>query len=97
MFLAVDFQLMGSSLGGTYLWPIVAISNICQGSAAFGAWFVYKRRKMVKEEGLALTSGISGMLGVTEPAMFGCELTSEISIYRCDINVLCIGGNRWYE
>ena len=33
MFLAVDFQLMGSKLGGTYLWPIVAISNICQGSA----------------------------------------------------------------
>ena len=32
MFLAVDFQLMGSKLGGTYLWPIVAISNICQGS-----------------------------------------------------------------
>ena len=51
MFLAVDFQLMGSKLG-TYLWPIVAISNICR-SAAFGAWFIYKRRKMVKEEGLA--------------------------------------------
>ncbi|SUJ39230.1 PTS system trehalose-specific transporter subunit IIBC [Staphylococcus aureus] len=97
MFLAVDFQLMGSSLGGTYLWPIVAISNICQGSAAFGAWFVYKRRKMVKEEGLALTSCISGMLGVTEPAMFGVNLPFEISIYRCDINVLGIGGNRWYE
>ncbi|MDN8759911.1 PTS transporter subunit EIIC, partial [Staphylococcus aureus] len=46
MFLAVDFQLMGSKLGGTYLWPIVAISNICQGSAAFGAWFIYRRRKM---------------------------------------------------
>ena len=58
MFLAVDFQLMGSKLGGTYLWPIVAISNICQGSA-FGAWFIYKRRKMVKEEGLALTSSVS--------------------------------------
>lgn len=74
MFLAVDFQLMGSKLGGTYLWPIVAISNMCQGSAAFGAWYVYKRRKMVKEEGLALTSSISGILGVTEPAMFGVNL-----------------------
>ena len=50
MFLAVDFQLMGSKLGGTYLWPIVAISNICQGSLAFGAWFIYKRRKMVKKK-----------------------------------------------
>src|SRR5699024_6288221 len=29
MFLAVDFQLMGSSLKGTYLWAILAISNIC--------------------------------------------------------------------
>ena len=74
MFLAVDFQLMGSSLKGTYLWPILAISNICQGSAAFGAWFVYKRRKMAKEQGLAMTSGVSGFLGVTEPALFGVNL-----------------------
>ncbi|MFH4930561.1 PTS system trehalose-specific EIIBC component [Staphylococcus cohnii] len=74
MFLAVDFQLMGSSLEGTYLWPILAISNICQGSAAFGAWFVYKRRKMAKEQGLAMTSGVSGFLGVTEPALFGVNL-----------------------
>jgi hypothetical protein len=34
-----------------------------------GAWFIYKRRKMVKEEGLALTSSVSAFLGVTEPAM----------------------------
>ncbi|ULG71896.1 PTS system trehalose-specific EIIBC component [Macrococcus brunensis] len=74
MFLAVDFQLQNSQLGGTYLWPILAISNISQGSAAFAAWFLYKRRKMVKEEGLALTSGISGWLGVTEPAMFGVNI-----------------------
>ncbi|MGN4157603.1 PTS system trehalose-specific EIIBC component [Staphylococcus auricularis] len=74
MFLAVDFQLMSSDLNGTYLWPILAISNICQGSAAFGAWYVCKRNKMVKEEGLALTSGISGLLGVTEPALFGVNL-----------------------
>ena len=74
MFLAVDFQLMGSSIGGTYLWPILAISNICQGSAAFGAWLIYRKRKMVKEQGLAMTSGISSFLGVTEPAMFGVNL-----------------------
>lgn len=74
MFLAVDFQLMASKLGGTYLWPILAISNISQGSAAFAAWFIYKKRKMVKEEGLALTSTISAWLGVTEPAMFGVNI-----------------------
>lgn len=82
---------MGSSLGGTYLWPIVAISNICQGSAAFGAWFVYKRRKMVKEEGLALTSCISGMLGVTEPAMFGVNLPLKYPFIAA-ISTSCVLG-----
>ncbi|SUM31424.1 phosphotransferase system trehalose-specific enzyme IIBC component [Staphylococcus gallinarum] len=91
MFLAVDFQLMGSELGGTYLWPILAISNICQGSAAFGAWYIYKKRKMGKEQGLAMTSGISGFLGVTEPAMFWCELAIKISIYCIYHYIRCIG------
>lgn len=98
MFLAVDFQLMGSSLKGTYLWPIVAISNICQGSAAFGAWLIYKRRKMAKEEGLALTSGVSAFLGVTEPAMFGVNLPLKVPFFAaiCTSGVLgaVIGANR---
>ncbi|BFL79388.1 PTS system trehalose-specific EIIBC component [Staphylococcus hominis subsp. novobiosepticus] len=98
MFLAVDFQLMGSSLKGTYLWPIVAISNICQGSAAFGAWLIYKRRKMAKEEGLALTSGVSAFLGVTEPAMFGVNLPLKVPFFAaiCTSGILgaVIGANR---
>ena len=98
MFLAVDFQLMGSSLKGTYLWPIVAISNICQGSAAFGAWLIYKRRKMAKEEGLALTSGVSAFLGVTEPAMFGVNLPLKVPFFAaiCTSGILgaIIGANR---
>ncbi|ANK38369.1 hypothetical protein AOB58_1567 [Staphylococcus sp. AntiMn-1] len=92
MFLAVDFQLMGSSLGGTYLWPILAISNICQGSAAFGAWFVYRRRKMGKEQGLAMTSGISGFLGVTEPALFGVNLPLKYPFLAAISTSCVIGG-----
>lgn len=91
MFLAVDFQLMGSQLGGTYLWPIVAISNICQGSAAFGAWYIYKKRKMAKEQGLAVTSGVSGFLGVTEPAMFGVNLPLKYPFIAA-ITTSCILG-----
>ncbi|PHK49011.1 PTS system trehalose-specific EIIBC component [Staphylococcus edaphicus] len=91
MFLAVDFQLMGSQLGGTYLWPILAISNICQGSAAFGAWFVYRRRKMGKEQGLAMTSGVSGFLGVTEPALFGVNLPLKYPFIAA-ISTSCILG-----
>ena len=92
MFLAVDFQLMGSSLGGTYLWPILAISNICQGSAAFGAWFVYRRRKMGKEQGLAMTSGISCFLGVTEPALFGVNLPLKYPFIAAISTSCVIGG-----
>ncbi|MFQ3845035.1 PTS system trehalose-specific EIIBC component [Staphylococcus pseudoxylosus] len=91
MFLAVDFQLMGSELGGTYLWPILAISNICQGSAAFGAWFVYRRRKMGKEQGLAMTSGVSGFLGVTEPALFGVNLPLKYPFVAA-ISTSCVLG-----
>ncbi|WP_436855643.1 PTS system trehalose-specific EIIBC component [Staphylococcus caeli] len=91
MFLAVDFQLMGSSLGGTYLWPILAISNICQGSAALGAWFVYRQRKMGKEQGLAVTSSISGFLGVTEPALFGVNLPLKYPFIAA-ISTSCVLG-----
>lgn len=69
-FLAVDLQLIGST-GTTFLWPIVALSNIAQGSAVFAMMLAAKDEKL---KGLAATSGISAYLGVTEPAMFGVNL-----------------------
>ncbi len=69
-FLAVDLQLIGST-GSTFLWPIVALSNIAQGSAVFAMFLATKNEKL---KGLAGTSGISAWLGVTEPAMFGVNL-----------------------
>ncbi|WP_100333773.1 PTS system trehalose-specific EIIBC component [Bacillus alkalisoli] len=69
-FLAVDFQLI-ATIGGTFLWPMVALSNIAQGSAAFAMMFATKDEKL---KGLALTSSISAWLGITEPAMFGVNL-----------------------
>jgi PTS system trehalose-specific IIC component len=69
-FLAVDLQLI-SAIGGTFLWPMVALSNIAQGSAAFAMMLATKDEKL---KGLALTSSISAWLGITEPAMFGVNL-----------------------
>jgi PTS system trehalose-specific IIC component len=69
-FLAVDLQLVASA-GGTFLWPMLALSNIAQGSAAFAMMRIVKDEK---QKGLALTSGISAYLGITEPAMFGVNL-----------------------
>ncbi|MFZ3580402.1 PTS system trehalose-specific EIIBC component [Virgibacillus sp. DJP39] len=69
-FLAVDIQLIGST-GTTFLWPILALSNIAQGAAVFAIWVAAKNDKL---KGLSLTSGISAWLGITEPAMFGVNL-----------------------
>ncbi|WP_428910691.1 PTS system trehalose-specific EIIBC component [Niallia sp. Krafla_26] len=69
-FLAVDLQLIGST-GTTFLWPIVALSNIAQGSAVFAMFLAAKNEKL---KGLAGTAGISAWLGVTEPAMFGVNI-----------------------
>lgn len=69
-FLAVDLQLI-SNTGGTFLWPMLALSNIAQGSAAL-AMFMASRDEKLK--GLAGTSAISAYLGITEPAMFGVNL-----------------------
>lgn len=43
---AIDLQLIGN-LGGTYLWPIIAISNIAQGSAVLA--MIYLNRKDKKK------------------------------------------------
>lgn len=69
-FLAVDLQLIGST-GSTFLWPILALSNIAQGAAAFAIMLVAREEKL---KGLAGTSGLSAWLGITEPAMFGVNL-----------------------
>ena len=76
-FLAVDLQLIGST-ETTFLWPILALSNIAQGAAAFAIMAVAKEEKL---KGLAGTSGISAWLGITEPAMFGVNLQYKYPFY----------------
>lgn len=70
IFLAVDLQLIGST-GSTFLWPMLALSNIAQGAAAFA---IFLKARDAKLKGLAMTSSISAWLGITEPAMFGVNL-----------------------
>lgn len=69
-FLAVDLQLIAQ--GGTMIWPMIALSNIAQGSAAVTMMFL--NRKDEKLKSLSLSSAISAWLGVTEPALFGVNL-----------------------
>lgn len=86
-FLAVDLQLIAST-GKTFLWPMLALSNIAQGSASLGMALVSKDEKL---KGLSFTSAVSAFLGITEPAMFGVNLRFRYPFYAAMIGS-AIGG-----
>ncbi|RKV82705.1 MAG: PTS trehalose transporter subunit IIBC, partial [Streptococcus sp.] len=68
---AIDSQLVADA-GGTGLWPMIALSNIAQGSAVFA--YYWMNRQNEKEAQIALPATISAYLGVTEPALFGVNV-----------------------
>lgn len=68
--LAVDLQMI-QSMGGTPVWPLIALSNIAQGAAVVGIIIANKDRA---ERDLTVPAAISAWLGVTEPAMYGVNL-----------------------
>lgn len=67
---AVDLQLM-QQLGGTPIWPLIALSNIAQASAVVGIIIISKKHG---ERDISVPAAISAYLGVTEPAMYGINL-----------------------
>lgn len=68
---AIDMQLI-ADFQSTNLWPMIALSNIAQGSAVLAIIFMHKGN--AKEEQVSIPAAISCYLGVTEPAMFGINL-----------------------
>ena len=68
---AIDLQLI-ADYGGTMLWPMIALSNIAQGSAVMGMILLQKKNAAAQE--VNVPAGISCYLGVTEPAIFGVNL-----------------------
>lgn len=68
---AIDLQLI-ADYGGTMLWPMIALSNIAQGSAVLGMMYLQKKNARAQE--VNVPAGISCYLGVTEPAIFGVNL-----------------------
>lgn len=68
---AIDMQLI-ANFGGTMLWPMIALSNIAQGSAVLGMFYLQRKNAAAQE--VNVPACISCYLGVTEPAMFGVNL-----------------------
>lgn len=68
--LAIDMQMI-QSMGGTPVWPLIALSNIAQASAVVGI-IICSRKKNERE--ISVPAAIAAYLGVTEPAMYGINL-----------------------
>lgn len=77
LFLLADLQLI--AMGGTMIWPMIALSNIAQGSAALAMYVKYRQKTKRQQAGEATQAALVG--GVTEPAMFGINLPIKSAFY----------------
>ena len=68
---AIDSQMV-SIYEYTTLWPMIALSNIAQGSAVLAMIVLQKRNERAQQ--VNIPACISCYLGVTEPALFGVNL-----------------------
>lgn len=74
-FPAIETQLLSAwreGIGyGDFIFVVASMANVAQGAATFAIWFLTKNSKT---KGLASSAGVSALLGITEPALFGVNL-----------------------
>ncbi|PKH20989.1 PTS trehalose transporter subunit IIBC [Enterobacterales bacterium CwR94] len=85
--LAIDLQLI-QNLGGTPVWPLIALSNIAQGAAVLGIIFISRKKN---EREVSVPAAISAFLGVTEPAMYGINMKYRFPMLAAMIGSACAG------
>ena len=68
---AIDMTLT-AKFGGTILWPMIALSNIAQGSSVLAMSVLQRHNPRAAQ--VNVPACISAYLGVTEPALFGVNL-----------------------
>ena len=85
--LPVDIQMVAA--GGSFLLAIASCNNVAQGGATLCAMLRTKDKKL---KSVAATSGVSAMLGITEPAMFGVNLKLKYPFYGAMIGAALGGG-----
>ena len=85
---AIDLQLI-ADFGGTMLWPMIALSNIAQGSAVLAMIVLQKGDENAEQ--VNIPACISCYLGVTEPAIFGVNLKYMFPFYSAMIGSAIAG------
>lgn len=90
-FIPVETQLIGDivNTGGTFILPIAAMSNVALGGSALAIWFMTKDKDMKTEAGIA---GVTSILGVSEPALFGVNLRYRYAFAAALISASIGGG-----
>lgn len=69
---AIDSQMLATPAKSTILWPMIALSNIAQGSSVLAMSVL--QRKNERAQQINVPACISCYLGVTEPALFGVNV-----------------------
>lgn len=79
-FIAIETQLIADSVhtGGSFIFSTASMNNVAQGAAVLAVLILTKNERM---KSICSASGISALLGITEPAMFGVTLKLKYPFY----------------
>lgn len=79
-FIAIETQLLAESAttGGSFIFTTASMNNVAQGAAVLAVLLLTKNEKM---KSICSASGVSALLGITEPAMFGVTLKLKYPFY----------------
>lgn len=83
-FSAIETQLIAAAetTGGSFIFPTASMNNVAQGAAVLAVLMMTKNEKL---KSICSASGISALLGITEPAMFGVTLKLKYPFYAAII------------
>ena len=83
-FIAIETQLIAdvAKTGGSFIFTTASMNNVAQGAAVLAILFLTKNEKM---KSICSASGVSALLGITEPAMFGVTLKLKYPFYAAII------------
>ena len=91
-FTAIETQLIAAAetTGGSFIFPTASMNNVAQGAAVLAVLMTTKNDKL---KSICSASGISALLGITEPAMFGVTLKLKYPFYAAIIGSAV--GSAW--
>lgn len=83
-FIPIETQLLASleTTGGSFIFTTASMNNVAQGAAVLAVLLMTKDDKL---KSICSASGVSALLGITEPAMFGVTLKLRYPFYAAMI------------